>query len=305
MKLPTFHSDVQLNKELANIVCYEKNTFLNFATLVRSQRKRTSLSVPATFKVASEDSIDGSMMANQYNASIQKATSLAAMSATVTQYVSDSDDPSDAESATAWVPEECGLRSGAGNAVAAAGSLVAKTQPESRAEQRTRDPVMLAAAPERPRLSTKAKAFVSTTAAIASQPKSPQNFNAQVESVLLSVRSALFCMGFLANVSKSPATGGWSVCAQVQHGSQARASMLLAGAKRALVRGVEQSTSVYLLGYRAQPFTDSASGFSATLCGVEDENVVCWDYCSTGICRRGCACKWAHPDFQVSVSVSV
>lgn len=95
----------------------------------------------------------------------------------------------------------------------------------------------------------------------------------------------------------------WSIAIQLHR--DALPDGILHSAKEALLQGAQRSENVYVLGYRACPIVQTPFGFTAFLCEVKDDNAVCWDLLSTGCCRRGRRCHWAHPERRARVSVIV
>lgn len=273
--------------QLENYRIYEKNTFINVATSVpQSQRRRTSVSVPAAFKVIPHEPIFGSKELSCGDASARKTPS---SPCATTAFLSDGDLSSDAGSTADRCSKAFEAHAGAEGPAAAAASGSAERIPT----------------PEQPRLSTKAKAFVSTRmAALRHSQACPHR--AQVESMLATMQSAMASLGLSDSICATQTPTGWHVRVRVPLGAAAQsASLLLSRAKDALLRGAEQSACIYVLGHLAEPFFDTTCGFSATLGGMEDEGAACWDYYDKGFCHRGCFCKWAHARYQATVSVDV
>lgn len=304
MAFPCAYAKACFGEDQEDILIYERNTFLTFETAQRSQRKRASTSVPADFKVTSRELIFDSIARKL--PVIPKVSSVAAMSATTSAF-SDTDAVSDSES-TAWCSEAC--PAGDGDLEATRDAATSRAQAAGRAPMGLCELIAPRGAPELPCLSAHAKEFVPNATAPTAQEWKRTQLRAQVESTILAVQSAMLSTGLLVRVYATPTVGSWSVCALVQPGNQLYTHSLLAVAKRALVTSVEQSATIYMLGYLAKPFADEANGFSVTLCGMEDEATACWDYYSQGFCYRGCACKWEHPrlggpQLQTAVKVEV
>jgi len=294
--LPSSDATCFIDEE-EGIVILEKNTFVTLEVAPRVQRKRSSTSVPAGFKlVAQELTLPGAVTLPEKSV-LPKVASLAALSST-TKDLSDSDAFSDVES-TAWSSSSEALRVGDDEISAL------KPTGAGRAQVKLCELIAPPTVPERRRLSTRAKAFVSGADANARQSGSSKHFRTQVEAIMAAAQSAMLSMGLLASVCTTPTAGSLSVCARVLPGGASYAIRLLDSAKCALVKGVEQSTGIYMLGYQTNPFAGDANGFSATLCCVEDESTACWDYYAKGCCQRGCACKWSHAAFQMTLRVEV
>mmetsp|Transcript_64271 Transcript_64271/g.114701 ORF Transcript_64271/g.114701 Transcript_64271/m.114701 type:complete len:279 (-) Transcript_64271:135-971(-) len=67
--------------------------------------------------------------------------------------------------------------------------------------------------------------------------------------------------------------------------------------KATLLNTAAESESTYVLGYKSQPFQDTADGFKATVSCVSSlqEHSVCWDTYELGYCPRRNTCRWCHP----------
>lgn len=80
---------------------------------------------------------------------------------------------------------------------------------------------------------------------------------------------------------------------------------ILEVAKAALLSAADLSSNTYVLGYGGNPFVLQQHGFSASMGALRDESKACWETYRYGLCRRGCQCRWEHPPFVASVSVTV
>jgi len=96
---------------------------------------------------------------------------------------------------------------------------------------------------------------------------------------------------------------GWSLTAEVAVDMLQSRGVLLNRAKQAMLAASEHSSSVYVLGYQAEPFAEDDLGFSATLCDVQDTDAACWKYLETGCCRFQGRCSWHHPWCYTVVNV--
>jgi len=75
---------------------------------------------------------------------------------------------------------------------------------------------------------------------------------------------------------------------------------------KTLLEAAAKSENIYVVGYENAPFVEflDRPGFSTQLALVQDEESACWDLLAGGYCRRGCACRWQHPTWQVTVDVN-
>lgn len=130
----------------------------------------------------------------------------------------------------------------------------------------------------------------------------------QVQGIANAIVTALGSMSGVLRTQVVRHDGGWSVAAEVPASElQKSRGRLLRRAQQMLLAAAEHSSSVYVLGYRQKPFTESDLGFSATLCDVQDTNAACWKYLETGVCRFQCQgrCHWSHPWCQTMIEVAV
>mmetsp|Transcript_40297 Transcript_40297/g.88095 ORF Transcript_40297/g.88095 Transcript_40297/m.88095 type:complete len:258 (-) Transcript_40297:78-851(-) len=100
---------------------------------------------------------------------------------------------------------------------------------------------------------------------------------------------------------------GWHITVHCRAAQAWNIQSALALAKMAMLQAAVQSLTTYVIGYDATPFQPKASGngFNCQLASVSDDSSACWDLLSAGLCRRGCACRWKHPVWQVAVEVTV
>lgn len=110
----------------------------------------------------------------------------------------------------------------------------------------------------------------------------------------------------VAQVSETQTGQSFDVTIVVEDG--ANSERILAVAKLAVLAEAEKSSDgIYVLGYEAEAFeaTQSGYGFTASLVKVYDEDSACWDLLTTGWCCRHGSCRWQHPQWQVDVSVTL
>merc|ERR1712107_117493 len=94
----------------------------------------------------------------------------------------------------------------------------------------------------------------------------------------------------------------WFLEASCQQADLRSAQTSLPLTQQAMLCAAEKSKNLYIVGYKRNPFLAMRGGlgFSAQLALVEDETHAFWDLLETGMCSRGCNCRWQHPSWQVS-----
>lgn len=123
----------------------------------------------------------------------------------------------------------------------------------------------------------------------------------EIMSLVESVREVLQGSPDVLSVKVSDvAMGGTTtVLAEVRSSCQgsAIAQQTLSLLKSTLLNTASDSETTYILGYGAQPFQDTSSGFKATIGCVNalQEHSVCWDIYELGFCARRNSCRWCHP----------
>jgi len=119
-------------------------------------------------------------------------------------------------------------------------------------------------------------------------------------------KSSLMAASGITKVQASENAGGLSLVASIQDAQSGSAEAALGHAGEAMLAAALRSESVYVVGYEQDPFKPlhEELGFRAQLAVVHDEALACWDLLAKGVCSRGCSCKWQHPAFQTTVSVS-
>jgi hypothetical protein len=128
-----------------------------------------------------------------------------------------------------------------------------------------------------------------------------------VADLVSTVMSALKKSPYVASVEacKDASAQTWSIEVSPLQQTPAQEEYLLSLAKHALLDTGSSSDVVGLMGRTAKPFLPKPNGFVAVLGEMKAENKVCWDYYSSGFCRKGCACRWEHPDCLMPLSVHI
>jgi len=124
------------------------------------------------------------------------------------------------------------------------------------------------------------------------------------KTIVGAAREAMKRCKHVAQVSETGTGQSFDVTIVLEDG--ANSERILAVAKLAVLAEAEKSSDgIYVLGYEAEAFeaTQSGYGFTASLVKVYDEDSACWDLLTTGWCDRQCSCRWQHPQWQVDISV--
>jgi hypothetical protein len=132
----------------------------------------------------------------------------------------------------------------------------------------------------------------------------PEAIRRRFATVVAAGLQALRSRAQKAEVQETPGKG-WTLSCTVPASQMQSFEATTEFVGDALLKAAEASDGVYIVGYEAMPFAalGSRPGFSATLALVPDEANACWDLLARGYCRRGCACRWQHPSWQVTVEV--
>jgi hypothetical protein len=133
------------------------------------------------------------------------------------------------------------------------------------------------------------------------------DFKLQVADLVLTLTSSLKNSPHSGQVSawKSPASKCWTIEMATQDDCGVYKDYLLTLAKNALYSATSESKSIYIMGYNAEPFFSKPEGFVAMLADMQNESRACWDYYTTGVCHRDCACRWEHPTCLMPINVVV
>lgn len=134
-------------------------------------------------------------------------------------------------------------------------------------------------------------------------PQDPlfQEFQQEASQIIMTAQAALQADGRASCVQAMTAWEGMCLRIFVPGGCED----ILEVAKAALLSAADLSTSTYIMGYGGNPFTTQLGGFTATMGAMRDESKACWEMYRYGICRRSCHCRWQHPPFLTSITVSV
>merc|ERR550537_1292725 len=98
---------------------------------------------------------------------------------------------------------------------------------------------------------------------------------------------------YLMGVKVSEVPTGFCLTAEMSRSALGNWERALSMAKQALLDAASRSANIYVLGYKARPFTQTATGFEATLAKMPiEEESVCWTTFEEGHCVRGPACCW-------------
>lgn len=133
------------------------------------------------------------------------------------------------------------------------------------------------------------------------------DFKDSVADLVSTVTNALQKSHYAAKVEACAdvAAQSWSIEVSGIRDTPAQQELMLAFAKQALLDTSARLGVVDVIGRTAKPFAPKSNGFVAVIGEMQPENKICWDYYSSGFCRKGCACKWEHPACQIPVSVHI
>jgi len=130
--------------------------------------------------------------------------------------------------------------------------------------------------------------------------------------IVMALQRALSMGKGVTNVEMSKGGGVGSTIAFIaQTAEGASAGPVIGAAKAAIFAASALSSTVYLVGYLANPFQDRyevrCTGFKVTLGFVPRalEDSVCWDTIQKGFCPRRSTCRWCHPSESELVKLSV
>lgn len=98
---------------------------------------------------------------------------------------------------------------------------------------------------------------------------------------------------------------GWLLDTWLAASDARYVSPVLAHTKKVLLRAAEESTHVYVLGYKSNPFKINEHGFESMLSIMQDPSRACWDAYGNGYCQRGLSCRWEHPTCRRHLYVAV
>merc|ERR1712187_328737 len=135
----------------------------------------------------------------------------------------------------------------------------------------------------------------------------PMEVKAQFAEIVNAAQITLMRSARINQVGKLQCGHDWFLEASCQQTDLRSACLNLPLTQQAMLCAAEKSKNVYIVGYKRNPFMAMRGGlgFSAQLAVVEDETRACWDLLKTGICSRGCRCRWQHPSWQVSLNIVV
>jgi len=88
---------------------------------------------------------------------------------------------------------------------------------------------------------------------------------------------------------------GWSVIIRVRAEDMALSDSVLLCAQETIWHTTEQSGEACLLACRTNPFKAKKQGFTTSIAPLSDRSQACWEFFTTGQCRRSRHCRWEHP----------
>lgn len=135
-------------------------------------------------------------------------------------------------------------------------------------------------------------------------------FEQQVADVMAKLNLALMGSGYSDSVDIKKNDESYEIkillpSGQEQHVKEQHEQEILSVAKQSLLWSAEQSSCVWVLGYKSGAFNSIAGGFEVTLAEMQDENRACWDIFERGTCSQGCSCRLQHPVSSIAATVEV
>ena len=175
-------------------------------------------------------------------------------------------------------------------------------------------PAPSAAAPAdavpRPRFPQPARSLLNPRAtawapAKGTQSRTRRPFHKASAAIVATVKAALAQSTLVESVEALEGGRGWTVAVRVALKNISVYETILTTAKEALLKAADASAGAFVMGFHRAPFLSMPGGFSALLGVTEDKSLACWDAFGRGMCLRGSACKWQHPQALMPVSVFV
>lgn len=172
------------------------------------------------------------------------------------------------------------------------------------------------AGPERPKLTSSAKAYLPAGNLRTKTPGAKLNKKArklygrlrwQCSHVAVAAHQAMLTCKFLTSVIlDTTSKGNWSIVAHMPRESLHLKEQVLSVAKQTLLDACEQSDYCYVLGYKHRPFMKTSDGFFSLLAAVHTASeATCWSHVEYGCCAEGHACSWKHPALTINLTVTV
>eukprot|EP00929_Paragymnodinium_shiwhaense_P119798 TRINITY_DN91698_c0_g1_i1.p1 TRINITY_DN91698_c0_g1~~TRINITY_DN91698_c0_g1_i1.p1 ORF type:complete len:352 (-),score=65.45 TRINITY_DN91698_c0_g1_i1:361-1284(-) len=163
-------------------------------------------------------------------------------------------------------------------------------------------------APTPLKLNKEAKAWspdVATEPVSKAANKEANALNRRLTIVMEAVKNVLITCLWIANVEVSEDQLGPCLTLRVTPENMERQDTLLMLAKAALSSNITAVDTLHMLGCKADPFVPMPAGMAVKVCSVKDEQKVCWDLLSYGVCRFNEKCHWRHPKCQKRIAVKI
>jgi hypothetical protein len=131
------------------------------------------------------------------------------------------------------------------------------------------------------------------------------DFMAQVADLVITVTSSLRESPHTGEVAawKSKESKCWTIEVSAKQDSALFRDFLLTVARTALCKATDNSKCLYMMGYTQKPFISKPDGFVVVIGDMQTESRACWDFFTSGICQRDCACRWEHPSCLMPITV--
>jgi len=132
-------------------------------------------------------------------------------------------------------------------------------------------------------------------------------FEQEVEDVVMKIKATLAGSSYTDNVeaSKNTESQGWTVEVMPKEELKTYKDNLLTLAKSAFFETTHRSSAIHLMSLNSKPFIPKLQGFGAVIGAVKDEQAMCWDFYSKGVCNYGCRCQWDHPEYLMTIDIVV
>jgi len=127
-------------------------------------------------------------------------------------------------------------------------------------------------------------------------PQAPFDFEEAVDAVVKSfVQEIEHCVSVPITVHIIRERRLWSIICRIREEDREHQDTILQHAKGHILCASQASDTLYLLGCHLDPFQPKQRGFGAVLVSMQDKNLACWDFYTTGKCARERKCRWQHP----------
>eukprot|EP00427_Karlodinium_veneficum_P021706 CAMPEP_0169100880 /NCGR_PEP_ID=MMETSP1015-20121227/21328_1 /TAXON_ID=342587 /ORGANISM="Karlodinium micrum, Strain CCMP2283" /LENGTH=448 /DNA_ID=CAMNT_0009161861 /DNA_START=136 /DNA_END=1482 /DNA_ORIENTATION=- len=124
-----------------------------------------------------------------------------------------------------------------------------------------------------------------------------------VHQVVSAVETSASCARVEA--TKKESSKCWTIELTPKADGRVNDEYLLSQVKSIMHTLSNNEQGVYMLGYAANPFVSCSTGCVVVLGDMVAETRACWDFYSKGLCRKGCDCKWEHPNCSMPINIMI